>query len=318
MSPPLVHCIVVNFRTPALAVECLASLAIERQRGVRLDATVVDNASGDGSIELISAAIVREGWGDWAVLRPSPRNGGFAAGNNVALKDLLQASPPPEFVYLLNPDARAKPRAIETLVAFLDAKPRAGIAGSRIVDEAGRFQHSAFRFPNAWDEFARGIQLRVVDELLRDRLTLLPTTDQPVRCDWVSGAAMLIRHEVLRQIGLWDEGYFLDYEETDFCWAARTRGFECWYVPASEVIHRVAQAKSLAATSPRQPQYWFDSRRRFLIKNRGRAYAALADLAWLSGHLMLRARRLAQRRPTDLPPRLLSDFVRNSALFRGH
>jgi N-acetylglucosaminyl-diphospho-decaprenol L-rhamnosyltransferase len=317
MSSPRIHCIVVNYRTPALAVECLASLAAERQRGVRLDATVVDNASGDGSIELISAAIARAGWGEWAALRASLRNGGFAAGNNVALKDVLRASPAPDFIYLLNPDARARPGAIEALVAFLETQPRAGIAGSRILDEAGEFQHSAFRFPNAWDEFARGIQLRLVDDLLRDRVVPLPPTDRPVRCDWVSGASMLIRYEVLTQIGLWDEGYFLDYEETDFCWAARAHGFECWHVPASEVIHRVAQAKSAAATSPRQPQYWFESRRRFLVKNHGRAYATLADLAWLSGHLMLRARRLLQRRATMLPPRLLSDFVRHSALFRG-
>jgi hypothetical protein len=312
-----VHCIVVNYRTPALAVECLESLAGERERGVPLAATVVDNASRDGSLERIAAAIARSGWSEWATLRASPRNGGFAAGNNLALAELLQAESPAEFVYLINPDARVQPGAIAALVDFLEAHPRAAIVGSQITDDAGRPQHAAFRFPNLADEFCRGIQLGVLDRWLAQRLTTIPHPDRPTRCDWVSGAAMLIRLDVLRQIGLWDEGYFLDYEETDFCWATRELGFECWHVPASRVLHRVAASKRAAATSPRRPAWWFESRRRFFVKNRGRAYAAFADLAWLSGHLVLRARRALARRAHDLPPQFLADFVRHSALFRG-
>ena len=313
-----VHCIVVNYRTPALAEACLASLAEERRTHVaNLRATVVDNASGDGSAERLAAVIARERWGDWVALRASARNGGFAAGNNIAIRELLHAQPPPDFVYLLNPDARVLPGAVDALVQFLEQHPNAGIAGSRICDDQGRLQHSAFRFPNAWDEFARGIQLGVIDRLVATRLTTFEPASAPTRCDWASGAALMIRGEVLQRVGLMDEGYFLDYEETDFCQAARACGFECWFVPESGVIHHVAQAKRAARASPRQPSYWFESRRRYFIKNHGRGYAMLADLAWLAGHLGLRARRLFLRRSTSLPPRFLSDFLHHSAIHRS-
>lgn len=318
MSAPRVHCIVVNYRTPALTEECLASLALERRNALpSLRASVVDNASGDGSVERLGAAIAREGWSDWVALSASPSNGGFAAGNNFALRALLPAQPAPDYLYLLNPDARALPGAVEALVEFLEAHPSAGIAGSRILDDRARLQHSAFRFPNVWDEFARGIELAWVDRFLAARLTTLPATDVPVRCDWVSGAALMLRRQVLERVGLMDEGYFLDYEETDLCHAAQTLGLECWFVPDSRVIHRVAQAKQAATTSPRRPPYWFESRRRYFVKNRGRSYAMLADLAHLSGHLALRARRLLQGRPTESPPGFVVDFLRHSALHRG-
>lgn len=318
MTAQRVHCIVVNYRTPALAEICLTSLADERRSSLpSLRVTIVDNASGDGSVEHLEAVIARENWGDWVTLRASSRNGGFAAGNNIALRECLSAPSPAEYVYLLNPDARVLPGAIDALVRFLEAHPSAGIAGSRISDDSDRLQHSAFRFPNAWDEFARGLQLAAVDRLLSTRLTTFAPTQAPTRCDWASGAALMIRHQVFERVGLMDEGYFLDYEETDFCHAARARGFECWFVPQSRVIHLVAQAKRAATASPRQPAYWFESRRRYFIKNHGRSYAMFADLAWLAGHLGLRVRRLLQGRAAAVPPRFLRDFVDHSAIHRG-
>jgi GT2 family glycosyltransferase len=135
--------------------------------------------------------------------------------------------------------------------------------------------------------------------------------------DWLPGASLLIRREVFETIELMDEGYFLYYEETDFCLQAARYGWECWYVPSSHVMHLAGQ--STGVTTPtdqpkRLPQYWFNSRRRYFVKNHGRLYAAIADTVWFLGFVSWRGRRLIQRKPDTDPPCLLQDFVRNSAV----
>ncbi len=104
----------------------------------------------------------------------------------------------------------------------------------------------------------------------------------------------MIRREVIDQIRLLDEGYFMYYEEVDFCKRAQKAGWECWYVPQSRVIHLVGQASGInsADTQPiRSPAYVFESRRRYFQKLHGRFYETLADLAWLTTYPLWRLRR---------------------------
>jgi N-acetylglucosaminyl-diphospho-decaprenol L-rhamnosyltransferase len=145
-------------------------------------------------------------------------------------------------------------------------------------------------------------------------------TGEEAQVDWLPGASMMIRREVFKSIGLMDEGYFLYYEETDFCLQARRANWSCWYVPQSRVMHIAGQSTGVTdrkAVPRRLPQYWFNSRRRYFTKNHGIFYAALADLAWTVGFVLWRLRRVVQRKPDTDPPKFLEDFLRNSVFLKG-
>ena len=117
---------------------------------------------------------------------------------------------------------------------------------------------------------------------------------------------MMVRRAVFDRVGLLDEGYFLYYEETDFCLRARRAGWECWYVPASRVVHLVGQSSGVTdrhRPRGRRPAYWFASRRRYFERNHGPGYAALASAAWAAGFALWRARRRVQRKPGHGPGR---------------
>lgn len=308
--------VVVNYRTGDLVVDCLATLAAEVAATPGLKVTVVDNDSRDGSTEVIGGAIAAEGWSEWADLVISPVNGGFAQGNNVAVRAALAGPAPPDLFWLLNPDTRVTPGAAAALAAFCREHPDAGIVGSALIEENGSPWPFAFRFHTAASELERGARFGPLSRMLAERTVLRRMEHRPAVVDWVSGASMVVRREVFETIGLFDESYFLYYEETDFCMAAGRAGWSCWYMPAASVVHIAGQSTGLTgprAQRGRVPSYWFASRRRYFEKNYGRAYAAIADMAWLVGHVFWSVRRVWSREARD-PPSLVADFLRHSAL----
>jgi N-acetylglucosaminyl-diphospho-decaprenol L-rhamnosyltransferase len=312
--------VIVNYRTADLVIACLRSLSAETRRlPGRPAVVVVDNASGDGSADKIAGAIREEGWGSWASLLPLPDNRGFSAGNNAGIRLLLQTPEPAEHVLLLNPDTVVRAGALQALIDFADGHPKAGIVGSRLEGPEGAPQHSAFRFHSVVAELDRGLRLGVTSRLLSRWAVVAPQAESACRTDWVSGASMLIRREVLQSIGPLDEGYFLYYEEVDFCLRAARAGWECWYEPRSRVVHLVGQSTGvdLAASSRRLPGYVFESRRRYFVKNHGPLYALLADLAWLAGHLLWLLRPRLASRQRRAPAMLLRDFLRHSVIVQG-
>ena len=310
--------IVVNYNTAGLVIDCLDSLAREAAgRGMRV--IVVDNDSPDGSAARVAGAIASRGWAGWAEVLPAGRNGGFSAGNNAALRVLLADPDPPEFLWLLNPDTVVRPGALGELVAVLDAHPRAGLAGSRLEAPDGTVSRSAFRFPGVAAEFESGVRLGLVSRLLSRFLVAPPPRDRAHTSDWLSGASVLVRREVFEQVGLLDEGFFLYFEDVDFCRRAWAAGWECWHVPESRVVHLEGQATGMNGgerPARRVPPYWLAARRRYFVKHHGHLTAWVASLAWALGHASWRVRRRLQaKRDTD-PPRLLEDFVRYNFLTR--
>ncbi|NET58053.1 MAG: glycosyltransferase family 2 protein [Symploca sp. SIO2E6] len=314
--------VIVNYRTANLTIDCLRSLVSEVQSLPGMQAVVVDNDSGDGSAEKIGTAIKTEGWSDWASLLPSDYNGGFAFGNNAGIRPALKSSNPPPYFFLLNPDSIARPGALKVLVDFMDEHPQAGIAGSALEKPDGEPWHITFRFPTILSELDGGLNLGIVSKLLSNWVIdrSMPP-DKPSETDWIPGASFIIRREVFDSIGLMDEGYFLYYEETDFCLQAKRAGWSCWYVPQSLVQHIGGQSTGYTYDSlepaKRLPTYRFDSRRRYFVKNHGLLYALLADTVWILGFASWRLRRVIQRKPDTDPPQLLSDFIRNSVFFKG-
>lgn len=316
---PSLLVVIVNYRTPDLSIACLRSLAQEAETLPKLQVALVDNASGDDSVEKIGEAIAQEGWTDWAVLLPSPHNGGYAYGNNYAIRPALQQPNPPDYVLLLNSDAQVLPGALQALMDFLDTHPQVGIAGSAMINPDGSEWATAFRFPSILSEIEQGFRLGPVSKLLAKWSVAQPMGQQPQPVDWLPGASIMIRRQVFESIGLMDEGYFLYYEETDFCLQAKRAGWTCWYVPDSKVMHIAGQSTGVTDRThapKRLPQYVFDSRRRYFLKNHGFFYLLATDVVWTVAFSTWRLRRILQRKPDTDPPHLLWDRIRNSALFR--
>jgi hypothetical protein len=312
--------VIVNYNCADLTIGCLRSVESEKQALPGLRVVVTDNQSTDDSAAILTAAVSKNEWENWVTIQPLPRNGGFAYGNNAAIGSALGSIDKPAYVLLLNPDTIVKPGAIQALIKFMEIHPLVGIAGSRLEDPDGTVQCSAFRFHSIAGEFERGIRLGLVTKMLAKRRVVPPVPGFAQPCDWVAGASMIVRPAVFEKIGLLDEKYFMYFEEVDFCLRSRKAGWFCWYVPESRVVHLVGSVSQMSDSRKhrqRRPKYWFESRRRYFVKNHGRVYAALADLAFLLGFAMWRMRRFVQRKDDTDPPKLLADSIAQSVFVRG-
>ncbi len=309
-----IYTVIVNYRTAELTLDCLSALAPEVQNLPGYHVTVVDGGSADGSVERLTKAVRSEGWGGWCEVLPLEENRGFAAGNNAAIRSSLAGAQPPAYIWLLNPDTVVRPGAVRELVNFLERNLSIGIVGSRLEDANGTPQRSAFRFPTVAGEFEGGARFGPISRLFPSKVVAPPVQDNSHPTDWVCGASMMIRREVFESIGLLDEGYFLYYEETDFCLRARRAGWLCWYVPASHVIHLVSKSTGINDPNQRIPMYWLSSRYRYFRANHGLVYTWLANLAGLVGHVAWWLRVKMTGKPAQVPSHFLRDFFRYNFL----
>ena len=319
MTAVRVSAVIVSYKTAELTVGCLRSLARERETArIELEAIVVDNASGDAA--LIRRAIEREGYGAWVTLIEAERNGGYAYGNNLGFRHAYEARRAPDYFHLLNPDTVVRPGAVQELVDFLERRPDVGIAGSSFENQDGSEWRYVFRFPTLWAGIDSGVQWGLVSKLLERYIVASPPMGSgPERADWLPGASMMIRRQVIDEVGGLDEGYFLYFEETDFCWRANEAGWPCWYVPGSRVMHIAGQSTKMTerhAAPKRLPGYWYESRRRFYLSRYGLRYAIANDLACAAAHGLGRVKTLLLRRDRDgAVPHFVTDLLRTSVLW---
>lgn len=238
MSEPHVAVIVVSWNVKDLLVDCLESVAAQRFAG-RVSCWVVDNASNDDT-----PALLAERYPNVHLLQ-NDHNAGFGAANNQGMA--AAAAVEPDYFFLLNPDTRLQPGALAALVAALEARPAAVMAGARLVYPDGRPQAAAFRFPGLWqlayDLFP--LPLRWYDSALNGRYppARLRPGEPPLAVDCILGATMLLRAPEALASGGFDEGFFMYAEEIDWCGRLRAAGWEILFVPAAEVVH-VAGASS--------------------------------------------------------------------------
>ncbi len=287
---PVTWIITVNYRTADLVINSLRALDSQKDALGGGQVIIVDNASGDGSAEKIAAAIDSEGWDSWASIMLMSRNGGFAFGNNAGFSRAFSSAEHLDYLMLLNPDSVARKGAIESLITFMGEHPKAGIAGSRLENENGGIECSAHRFHSPLSELLEGARLGFLDRFLSNYEVTPALRDEAHLCDWVSGSSMIIRREVIEEIGLMDEGFFLYFEEVDFFQRAAKAGWQTWYVPESIVMHIEGASTGIKSTK-RRPAYWYNSRRRYFVKHYGILALVMADLLWSIGRLTFFMRR---------------------------
>ncbi|MEM6561569.1 MAG: glycosyltransferase family 2 protein [Planctomycetota bacterium] len=301
----------MNYRTAGLTLDCLRTLAPEAEAcGARC--TVVDGASGDDSVDRLAPHIDTLPWCDFL---PLQTNGGFAYGNNRGIEHAFDNFPDTDAIWLLNPDTRVRPGALRHLVDFLAAKPECGIAGGNALHEDETPMCCAFGFPTLLGEIENTLRFGPVTKLLREERISGVMYDEPTAVGWVAGASMLVRKDVIDTIGLLDEGFFMYYEEVDFCRRALDHGWSTWHVPASEIIHLVGASSGVTGSKraqKRRPRYWFDSRRRYFLRHLGRARTAVADVAWLANTPAARFLDVLRRNPRNDPPRMWRDFAKHN------
>jgi len=292
---PRIAIVIVNYRSDAYVKLCLESLVPERACVDSLEVMVVDGGSGDGSAERLADLVATPAYRDWVSMLPLEFNGGFGWANNQAMLWLLQGEQPPDFIHLLNPDTAIEPGAVAALATLMAQHAKAGAVGSRLLEPDGRVAGAAFRFPTAAQEFGRGLKMTKLSRALGFDPTHL-TPNARCRVDWVTGASVMLRSDALRQVGLFDDGFFLYFEEVELMLRMRRAGWEVWHTPDSCVTHiggvSTGVSGRVLAARARYPAYWYRSRRRFFALAYGAAGARRASLAWLMGNAIgsIRAR----------------------------
>jgi GT2 family glycosyltransferase len=194
-----------------------------------MDVTVVDNASDDGSAELVNLEF------PWARLIRNERNAGFGAAHNQALRDAAG-----RYLLVLNSDATPMPGALRTLVEYLDAHPRVAAAGPKLRFPDGAVQPSRRRFPTLSTLFLESTQLQRLSSdnaVLRRYYVADRSDDEPQEVDWLVGACLCVRASAVSEVGPFDERFFMYSEELDWCRRFRAAGWGIAYVPSAEVLH---------------------------------------------------------------------------------
>jgi N-acetylglucosaminyl-diphospho-decaprenol L-rhamnosyltransferase len=270
--------LIVNWNVRDLLSACLASVYADLARsGLQARVWVVDNASQDDSPKMVRAHFPE------AHLIVSKKNLGFAGGNNLALRR-IDTLYPPRYVLLLNPDTEVRPGALRALVHFLEDNLQVGVAGARLFFGDGGFQHSAFGFPGLWQILFDLYPLpsRLYESRLNGRYPReWYERGVPFPVDHPLGAAMIVRWEVIHQVGLLDEGFHMYCEEIDWCMRIKTRSWEIYCVPAAEVVHH--EGRSTRQIREESFVNLWRSRRRLYDKHYGPLKGWLARLLVRTG-----------------------------------
>lgn len=275
---PDVSVVIVSWNTRDLLCKCLASV-YESGGASGLEVFVVDNASHDGSTEMVA----RE-FPDVKLIR-NRDNRGFAAANNQAL-----ALARGRYLLVLNPDTVILDRAIEKVVAFADRRPDAGVIGCRVLKAPDERQNTCFRFPGPLNLLLIALGMhRLRPRWLFGRAEYggwKRDTEQDV--DVVTGMFMLVRRVAMEQVGLMDEDYFVYGEEADWCYRFWKAGWPCLFTPDAEIIHHEGGGQSTSQARVRMFVQQHKSLLLFNRKNLGLPAYILARLI-LAGSTALRS-----------------------------
>ncbi len=294
-----VTAILVNYNTRDLLRPCIDALR-KSAAGLSLQIVIVDNASRDGSPEVLRSDFAE------CELIVNTTNVGFGRANNQAVERARG-----RHLLLLNTDAFVAAETVVDTVRHLDAHPRVGLLGVRLVGRDGGLQPSCRYFPTPWNEFLVHAGLtrwfpraRLVDDMDWDHAS-------PRECDWVPGCYYLVRRSVVDQVGLFDPRYFLYYEEVDHCRAVKAAGWKVLYYPFTTVVHIGGEsARSDAEISQASRQIsalQIESGLLYHRKHHGRTGVLTSLVLQSLGDVLLAGKWLAKR-----------GTLRGAGVFRAH
>jgi len=270
--------VIVNWNVRDLLRSCVTSILQSARGSSNPQIIVVDNASSDGSVAMIRTEFPQ------VTLIPNAENRGFTAGNNQGIA-IAQG----RYVLLLNADTEVVGDALPTLTHFMDANPDVGLVGPQLLYPDGQLQSSRRRFPTTATLFLESTWLEsLAPRSSLERYYVLDRPDDSMAdVDWVTGAAMLVRHRVIQQVGGMDEGFFMYSEELDWCRRIKAAGWRVMYYPPAQIIHH--EGKSSEQAVPARHINFQRSRLHYTSKYHGRGTATalrcflLATYCWQLG-----------------------------------
>ena len=225
--------VIVSWKVKKLLEECLNSI-FNQTKEITYEVWVVDNFSQDGTVEMVKEKFPQ------VHLIANPKNLGFAKANNQAIR-LAKG----KFILLLNPDTKILDNALEKIVHFMEENPNCGVVGGKLLNPDGSLQPSVRRFPRFLDQAL--ILLKIHHFLpnlppLRAYLAKNFDYDKKQEVDQIMGAFFLIRREVIEEVGLLDENFWIWFEEVDYCQRVKKAGKKVCYCPQAKIIHYFGQS----------------------------------------------------------------------------
>ena len=288
--------LVVSYDTKGFLNNCLNSI-YQYTSGIKFEVILVDNSSTDGSIEMIKEEFPQ------VKLIENRQNLGFARANNQAIKKSKG-----KYLLLFNPDTVFRANSPDKMIKFMDDHPEIGILGCKILNADGTIQPSNSSFPNLFTEFLRVFQLkrmipsvklrkkigqkwgRLLGLTLREYFRVYWDSERTREVDWVTGACLLVRRKAIQDVGLLDENFFMYYEDADWCYRIRKRGWKVFYCPFFEVVHYVDRSEG--RFSPRTFIERYKSTYHYFRKHKGKQAAFFLRLL-IFGGLALRGAGLS-------------------------
>ncbi len=254
--------IIVNWNTRERLRQCLRSV-FASDGLANFEVFVVDNASSDGSAEMAAREFPR------ARLIANKENLGFAAANNQAIRRSQGAN-----ILLLNPDCLISPGALENLLIFIKEHPKAGVVGGRLTGENGNLQKSVRNFPDFYSQAAILLKLhRLYPDIIKKYLADDMDYNQHASVSQVMGAFFAVPRQVIGEVGLLDDRFFLWFEEVDFCKRVKEAGYEVYYTPMAEAVHIGGESFGQLLSAKKQ-KIWNRSLETYMRKHHGFLAAA--------------------------------------------
>lgn len=273
--------IIVSFNTKDLLLACLTSLKQARRESDRWEIIVVDNASTDGSVISLKQLIKNDKFfKNSLLLIESKINLGFAGGNNLGIKKAQG-----KYVLLLNSDTEIIDQAIQKMLDFMESHPRAGLATGKLLLSDNFIDPACHRgFPMPWAALTYFLGLEKLfptSELFSQYHLGFKNLNEPHEIDSPSGAFFLVRREVIEQVGMLDEDYFMYGEDLDWAYRIKQAGWQVWYNPRAEILHRKKQSGRASIDGhlrKRTQKYFYETMQIFYKKHYQNKYPKI--LTW--------------------------------------
>jgi GT2 family glycosyltransferase len=293
-APTQIVVSIINYKTPEMTLNCVQSVLHDMQSApdITVRIVIIDNDSADGSVQIIREWLTAQGPDLPVSLVCSAENLGFSGGHNQGIAAQAGA-----YYLLLNSDALLRPGFLRAMLETALTHPKAGMISPTIQDAGGGHHHSRFRFHSPASEFIRGACSGPITRLLRRYEVAPDGLDTP---DWVSFACVMLNGAMIRDIGPMDQGFFLYFEDAEYCFRAKQAGWDIAFSPKAIAIHDQGGSGPVVALSrarQRLPAYYYSARTRFFFLLYGRRGLWAANMAWTLGRMVAKLRWIAGRAP---------------------